>query len=81
MYESIDETISVIGVYANAHFVPKKFLWNEREYVISTVTFAADIKEGDIRKRHYTVISEGNAYRLLFDRSKETWKLKEVWNE
>lgn len=81
MYESINEAISVIGVYANAHFVPKKFLWKDTQYLISSVTFVTDIKEGDIKKRHYTVISGGNAYRLLFDRSQETWKLKEVWSE
>lgn len=81
MYESINEAISVIGVYANAHFVPKKFLWKYKEYLISSITFTADIKEGDIRKRHYSVMSEGNAYRLLFDRSQETWKLKEVWSD
>lgn len=81
MYEHIHETISVIGVYSHASFVPKKFLWNSTVYPISEVTLMAEIKDGSVRKRHYTVISNGNAYRLLFDRAEETWKLEEVWCE
>ena len=75
----IHETISVVGVYANAHFTPKKFQWKDMVYTISEVTLTAEIKDGSVRKRHYTVISKGNAYRLLFDRAEETWKLEEVW--
>lgn len=81
MYEPIHEKISVIGVYKNAGFVPRKFLWRDKEYSVSQVTFVADIKDGSVRKRQYSVVSKGNSYRLLFDRAEETWSLEEVWCE
>lgn len=81
MYEPIHENISVIGVYKNAHFIPRKFLWRNKEYPVKQVTFVADIKDGSIRKRHYAVLVGGTSYRLLFDRAEETWFLEEVWCE
>lgn len=79
MYEPIHETISVIGVYKNAQFIPRKFLWRSKEYSVSQVTFVADVKDGSVRKRHYAVVVQSTAYRLLFDRAEETWSLEEVW--
>lgn len=81
MYEPIHESISVIGVYKNAKFFPRKFLWSDKEYVISQITFAADIRDGSVRKRQYSVVADNNSYRLLFDRAEETWTLEEVWCE
>ena len=81
MYQIIHETISVIGVYKNAHFVPRKFLWRNAEYSIKEVTFSADIRDGSVRKRHYTVVAGTTSYRLLFDRAEETWLLEEEWCE
>ncbi|MDQ5951125.1 MAG: hypothetical protein QG639_402 [Patescibacteria group bacterium] len=81
MYEPIHETISVIGVYKNAKFFPRKFLWADKEYFISQITFAADIRDGSVRKRQYSVVADNNSYRLLFDRAEEIWTLEEVWCE
>lgn len=81
MYEPIHESISVIGVYKNAKFFPRKFLWLDKEYLISQITFSADIRDGSVRKRQYSVVANNNSYRLLFDRAEETWTLEEVWYE
>lgn len=81
VYEPIREKISVIGLYAQGKLIPKKFLWNNKEFLIDQVTFVAEIKDASIRKRHYTVIVKNIAYRLLFDRTEEIWVLEEVWSD
>lgn len=81
MYQTIGETISVIGVYAGQAFSPKKFLWKGREYRVDHITFITDIRDGTTRKRRYSVTSGSQAYRLLFNRDSETWKLEELWVE
>jgi hypothetical protein len=81
MYEPIHEAISVIGVYKNRKFIPRKFLWLDKEYQVDIITFFADIRDGSVRKRQYSVVSKGTSYRLLFDRAEETWMLEEVWCE
>lgn len=81
MYQTIGEPIRVVGVYERQTFVPKKFRWHDRTYVIDRVTFVTDIRDGLTRKRTYSVTCGPNAYRLLFDRTQETWVLKELWVE
>ncbi|MEX0895528.1 MAG: hypothetical protein WDZ94_01155 [Patescibacteria group bacterium] len=81
MYETIDESISVAGVYRQGKFIPKKFLWQQRAFVITQVTFVADIRDGSDTVRQYTVVASEASYRLLFNRTHETWRLKEVWCE
>ncbi|PIR62113.1 MAG: hypothetical protein COU66_00155 [Candidatus Pacebacteria bacterium CG10_big_fil_rev_8_21_14_0_10_44_11] len=79
MYEPIHETISVVGLYKNAQFVPRKFLWRQREYLISDINLIANIRDGAVYKRQYAVTAPGGAYRLVFDRAEETWSLEEIW--
>lgn len=81
MYQTIGETIRVIGLYAHQSFVPKKFLWQQKEYPIEKITFVTDMRDGVTRKRRYSVVSGAQAYRLLFNRNEETWVLEELWVE
>lgn len=81
MYQRIDETIDVAGVYTKGTFVPKKFLWKNREYRISQITLRSDTKDGGMRKRLYSVTVGKEVYRLTFNRENEQWILEEVWVE
>lgn len=84
MYQRIDETIAVIGVYRPAQrpkFQPKKFQWQDKTLVIQEVTLANDVKDGGVRKRYYSVVVGENAYRLSFNRETEIWTLEEIWYE
>ncbi len=81
MYQVIGERINVVGVYKKAHFIPRKFEWQGRIYAVDRVTFISEIRDSQISKRQYSVMSQGNNYRLIFDRSEEVWELAEVWCE
>jgi len=81
MYQTISEKIEVAGVYKNAKFFPKKFNWKHKLYNIQEITFIADIRDGVVLKRMYSVVVGENLFRLCFDRSQETWSLEEVWFE
>lgn len=81
MYQNVGEKISVVGVYRYAQFVPRKFLWQDKVYRVDQITFIAEIRDSQVGKRQYSVVSGGNSYRLLFDRSEEVWELAEVWCE
>jgi hypothetical protein len=81
MYQIIHERIGVGGVYNQSKFIPRKFLWRSREYLIKEITFVSDFADGGIKKRQYSVIVNANCYRLIFDRTSEVWFLEEVWCE
>lgn len=81
MYQKIDETIWVVGVYKNNQFTPKKFQWRTRQYYISEITLCNDVRDGAILKRWYSVIAENTLYRIEFNRTTEQWRLLEIWIE
>lgn len=84
MYQTIGETIAVVGRYANrpgALFQPVKFQWRQRTYVIEKITLLTEIKDGLVRSRLYSVLVKGTVYRLLFNRELERWTVEEIWVE
>ncbi len=81
MYQTIHEPIEVIGIYAHHTFLPKKFKWKNRVFPISETTLQSNIKDGEVRKRLYSVMAEHNLYRLEFNRETEDWLLEEIWME
>lgn len=87
MYQTIGETIEVVGVYASSRaglagkFRPAKFRWQGRVYPISQITLATDTRDGGVRCRLYSLVSGGNVYRVSFNRDNEEWLLEEVWME
>lgn len=81
MYQIINEEISVLGVYSASNFIPKKFKWREKVFLIKEITLLNNVKDGLIKKRLYSVISEANLYRIEFNRDSENWRILEVWCE
>ena len=81
MYQIIHERIEVAGVYKNARFEVRKFLWKDREFKVSEVTLVSDVRDGAARLRWYSVVAKGTVYRIIFNRETEVWWLEEVWVE
>lgn len=81
MFLSINEKIAVAGVYKDAAFIPKKFSWKQKVYPVENITLISDTRDGQVRKRIYSVLSQKTLYRLLFNRETEIWTLEEIWME
>lgn len=79
MYQTISESIDVVGVYTKNTFTPKKFRWKSKEYWINQITLKSDTKDGGIKKRLYSVLVGQDLYRLSFNRENESWTLEEIW--
>lgn len=81
MYQTIHEQISVAGVYNQGKFSLRKFLWRQQEYTVDQVTLISNAKDGGVVLRYYSILSKHNVYRLLFNITKETWYIEEIWIE
>lgn len=79
MYQPFHEKIAVAGVYKAGRFTPKWFYWRKKMYHVSEVTLRSDIKDGEVKKRLFSLVASGNVYRLEFNRDTEQWWLEEVW--
>jgi len=81
MYQTIEEEISVAGVFVQGSFRPKKFRWPGRVFPIEEITLAAVARDGGILYQHFSVMSKGNLYRLRYNRDSQHWQLAELWCE
>jgi hypothetical protein len=79
MFQIISEKIEVAGVYQNAHFIPKKIQWRKKIILIKEITLISDIRDGQVRKRMYSVMCGNELYRIIFNRDTEIWTLEEIW--
>lgn len=80
-YTKVDEPVSVLGVFQNSSFIPKKFKWHNRSYPVEKVTSTHVVEDGRVAKRCYAILSQGNLYLLEYNRTSESWKLSQVWYE
>ena len=81
MYQTIHEDISVIGIFQQGTFLPKKFRWAGRTQVVESVTLVSKERDGQVPLHHYSVVSQGTVYRLLFYPESCQWFLEEIWHE
>lgn len=81
MLTAINEPISVIGIYKNNHFTPKKFQWRDKIIPVTQITFITDDKNGVIKIRIYSILHNNTLYRLEFNRESEIWLLREMYQE
>jgi len=81
MYQTIHEPIAVAGVFDRSRFHPKKFRWAGRTYLVEEVTLVSKERDGLLPFYHYSVVSSGTVFRLLFRPDAPSWFLEEVWYE
>ena len=81
MFVNVQEKIAVAGVYDKGTFIPRRFKWHTREYKVEEITLSSDIRDGSVKKRVYSVLCQGDLFRICFNRENESWTLEEVWNE
>lgn len=81
MYQPVQEKITVAGVFAQGKFEPKKFRWKNRTITIEEITMQARVRDAGVQKQFYSVLNQGNLYRLCYTLDSQEWELAEVWYE
>lgn len=81
MYQPVQEKIIVAGVFRPGGFQPRKFLWKNREIQVEEITMQARVKDAGVQKQFYSVLNQGNLYRLCYTLDSQEWELAEVWYE
>ena len=78
MDTSIDERIDVGAVFTKSKLIPTFFCWRKRVFHIQEVTLTHKVRKGNVPWYFFSVVSEGNLYRLGFDVSSFSWRLDDV---
>jgi hypothetical protein len=81
MNEEINETIQVAGLFKDGEFKPLKFLWKNREYVVSAINLAYSRFEGRSKIYFFAVSDNHNYFKMQFDSDSLVWTLLESYTE
>jgi hypothetical protein len=79
MYQTIHEQVRVAGIFNHSSFKPVWFEWSQRMLKIQDITLVSNYKQGLVKSKIYSVVAEGNVYRLTFDLVTLDWTLESVW--
>jgi hypothetical protein len=79
MHQTIHEAVKVAGIFSLSQFKPIWFKWQNRVLKVDQITLVSDYKQGLVKSKLYSVIAEGNLYRLDFNLITHDWILKSVW--
>lgn len=81
MYQRINESIEVAGVFSRGKFLIHKFKWQQREFRVAETTLINNTRDGGVRLRLYSVSVAGTLYRLKWNLETHEWHLEEIWYE
>lgn len=79
MFTRIHTKVMVAGWFKKGSFIPQKFVWSNKHYLIDSITLTSDVKDGGIAHRIYGVVAGTSVFRLDYNRTTEAWWLEEVW--
>ncbi len=81
MYQTIHEPIIVAGVFKQASFRPVWFEWQQQRFPVEEITLTSELQHGSVRKIMYSVLADGDLYRLDYCPSNHHWQLAAIWVE
>ncbi len=74
----IFEPINVWVFFKGIKIEPHIFFWKNRRIKIDSINLVHMTRNGDSVLHHFSVSSQGNFYRLLFDTTRLKWFLEQV---
>ena len=72
------ERITVAAVFRPGEMRPAWFVWRDRKYAVSEVTYTWESKEGLAKVRHFSVVSGGNVYAIAYNPVECAWDMRGV---
>lgn len=79
MFTLINEKVTVAGVYTGGTFIPRWFIWKGKKTTTHKATYAGEYCEGQNVMRCYSFYCSGAIYRILFNKTRDEWILREVY--
>jgi hypothetical protein len=77
----VNDKIRVATIFGNGKVDPVWFEWKGRKIRIEKISYRWKEKEGSCVYMHYSIISNGTLYHIIWDRERMEWYLKEIGDD
>jgi hypothetical protein len=61
--------------------IPRAFLWKNRRYLVRSLNLIHHEKQGDATVYYFSISTDTNTYKLVFNNLTLEWRLVEIWHE
>jgi len=70
--------IKVGAVFKGSNIIPKWFAWEGRKYIIQSINYTWDDRQGQEKIVMFSVSDGTNSYELAYNSARMTWKLQKI---
>ena len=75
------EAVEVLAIFTHQGPRPYALKWGERKYVIEKINLTYEAKVGNSKLIYFSVTSQDNYFKLVFDTNDLKWYLEEAYHE
>ena len=81
MHEILNDPIDVEVSFFENRVIPRKMVWNQKDYTIKTVNLVHTAREGTKRIYYFSVSDLTNYFKLKLDPELLEWRLVELYTD
>lgn len=80
-HEFVNEPVDMLVTFRENRVIPKRMMWNAREYDIKSVNLVHTAREGTKRVFYFSVSDLTNYFKLKLDPEFLEWRLVETYTD
>ena len=77
----LNDPIEVIVTFTQKGPKPYALKWGKKNYIVEKINLVYEQKTGDGKLVYFSVTSQANYFKLVFDTNTLLWHLEEVYHE
>lgn len=78
--ETIDENIEVIARFKNAKIYPQMFIWKNKDFTITNITYNWQERRGQAVINYFSVNTDSGLYQISFNNTSFGWRIDKIIN-
>ncbi len=81
MLLKLNEQVEVLAIFTKKGPKPYALKWAKKKYIIEKINLVYEKKSGNGKLVYFSVTSQNNFFKLVFNANTLTWHLEEVYHE
>jgi hypothetical protein len=74
----INEKIQVLAFFKDALIYPRSFTWNNKDYLITKITYNWQERQGQEMIHYFSVSSGIELYQISFNNTTLSWRINKI---
>jgi len=76
-----NESVEVLAIFTKKGPKPYALKWLKKKFIIEKINLVYEKRAGDGKLVYFSVTSQNNFFKLVFDANNLKWHLEEVYHE